>query len=117
VAQSYKLTYNGRTLWTNGGKQRAARGLQLALELILQESDKLTPLDEGTLVRSGTTSIDPATLSGAVSYNTPYAVRQHEELTWRHASGRQAKFLETAVNANRDTAAQVISAEIRKWFA
>jgi len=83
----------------------------------LAESNKMIPLEEGTLMRSGTTSLDEATLTGTISYDTPYAVRQHEELTWRHAPGRQAKYLETAVNATRQECLRIMQSELRRWLS
>lgn len=117
MAQNYRLDWHGRKLWTQRGKARAARGLQLALEHILAESNKMVPLEEGTLERSGQVVMDEAALKGAVSYGTPYAVRQHEEMSWRHAPGRQAKYLETAVNASREECARIIQAELRRWLS
>lgn len=73
-------------------------GLQLAAEHILAQATELVPIEEGTLQRSGTVSIDAAGQTAAVSYDTPYAVRQHEELNWHHDAGRQAKYLETPMN-------------------
>src|SRR5690606_41086943 len=52
MAQMYRMNWQGRRLWTSRGRARAARGLQLALEHILAESNKLVPLEEGTLQRS-----------------------------------------------------------------
>lgn len=117
MAQMYRMDWQGRRLWTQRGRSRAARGLQLALEHVLAESNKIVPLEEGTLQRSGTTSIDEGNLTGTVSYNTPYAVRQHEELTWRHAPGRQAKYLETAVNTSREQCLRIMQAELRRWLS
>lgn len=116
MAQNYVMHWYGRRLWTQGGRRRAARGLRLALEHVLAESNKIVPLDEGTLERSGKTSINEATLTGAVSYDTPYAVRQHEEMDWRHAPGRQAKYLETAMNTNRQECLRIMQAELRRWL-
>lgn len=116
MAQNYRMNWQGRRLWTRGGKARAARGLQLALEHVLAESNRIIPLEEGTLMRSGETSIDEGNLTGTVSYNSPYAVRQHEELTWRHAPGRQAKYLETAVNTSRQDCARIMQQELRRWL-
>jgi hypothetical protein len=36
----------------------------------------------------------PSGVTGVISFNTPYAARQHEELTWRHPQGGHAKYLE-----------------------
>lgn len=117
MGQNYRMTWQGRRIWTNRGKARAARGLQLALEHVLAESNKIIPLEEGTLMRSGQVSMDANALVGTVSYGTPYAVRQHEEMTWRHAPGRQAKYLETAVNASRQDCLRIMQAEMRRWLS
>ena len=92
----------------------AVRGLQLGTEHLLQVSRTQVPIEEATLERSGVASVDPGTLTGAVSYDTPYAVRQHEDLTLRHDDGRKAKYLEDPM---KDEAAQIrelIAAQIRR---
>jgi hypothetical protein len=84
----------------------AARGLMLGAEHVLEEANRIVPISppgepsSGTLLRSGTPSVDVPTLRAAVSYDTPYAVRQHEEMSYQHDPGRQAKYLETPVNAS-----------------
>ena len=50
----------------------------------------------------------------AVSYDTPYAVRQHEEVTWNHDAGRKAKYLESTFNSKHDKALQVIADTVKK---
>jgi hypothetical protein len=92
----------------------AARGLGKAVEHLLTESRAEVPIEEGTLERSGVASVDRDNLVGAVAYDTPYAVRQHEELEWRHAEGRNAKYLEGPMNRERETMLQLIAAEIRR---
>ncbi|GAA4684524.1 minor capsid protein [Streptomyces youssoufiensis] len=116
MTQYTRLSYTGRRLWTRGGRRRAARGVQLGAEHVLAESRKIVPLDEGTLERSGRVTADEATLTAAVSYDTVYAVRQHEELTWQHAPGRSAKYLERPLNAERAEVARIIAAELRRWL-
>lgn len=110
------MEWNGRRIWTGRGKARARVGLMRALELILAESNKIVPLDEATLERSGKVSVSEDDLKGAIYYDTPYAMRQHEELSWKHAPGRQAKFLETAMNANRAAAMQMMQDELKSWM-
>jgi hypothetical protein len=113
VAQTSQFTWHGRA-WFMQTQMAARRGVQLALEHILAESNKIVPLDEGTLERSGTVSMAPDGLHGAVVYDTPYAVRQHEELSYRHLPGRQAKYLETAMNTHSAEAMAIVAAEIRR---
>lgn len=88
-------------------------GLKLAGEHVLQLSRQKVPLEEGTLERSGEVSDDGA-LTVAVSYDTPYAVRQHEDMTLRHAAGRSAKYLETAMGEGRAEAAQIVAATAQR---
>lgn len=92
----------------------AVKGLELATEHLLQISRAVVPLEEGTLERSGAAQVDDKALTGAVSYDTVYAVRQHEELTWRHAPGRQAKYLEGPATAEADTLQAIVAAQIRR---
>lgn len=71
-------------------------GLRLGGEHILKLARDKVPLEEGTLERSGVVT-DNGKDTVAVSFDTPYAVRQHEDLGLRHDAGRSAKFLERAM--------------------
>lgn len=89
-------------------------GLEDSAEFLLGESRALVPIEEATLERSGVASSDRSRMAAAVSYNTAYAPRQHEELTWRHAPGRTAKYLEIPWLAGRAVFARLIQAAVRK---
>lgn len=65
---------------------------------ILSESKKQVPLDTGALQRSGAVDVNEEGNEAAVSYDTPYAVRQHEMVHYFHQRGRKAKYLEDVVN-------------------
>lgn len=91
----------------------AEMGLRLGAEHVLQASRAVVPLEEGTLERSGTATQEG--LEAAVSYNAhPYDVIQHERLDFRHANGRTAKYLEGPLNAERETVADIIAAQLRR---
>ncbi|MGW3847188.1 hypothetical protein [Streptomyces fagopyri] len=113
MAQRFRLTWNGPAV-ERELRQAAARGVFLAAEHVLGESQALVPLDESPLMQSGTASVDENSLTGAVSFDTPYAVRQHEDLTYRHAPGRTAKYLETPLNASRAEVLAIIAAQLRR---
>lgn len=77
---------------------------ELAREMVgvLEVSQELCPVDTKRLVESGAVS-DPSvqgdgSVSIRISYGgdneVPYALIQHERLDYRHAAGKQAKFLE-----------------------
>lgn len=97
----------------------ALDGVTLAGENILQVSNTLVPLEEGTLERSGkvTTDSDETSATAAISYNTPYAVIQHEDLTFHHAQGRQAKYLEQAATSQAQTTAAIVQTAIKRRLA
>lgn len=96
-------------------RKGAVKGLKKAAEHLLQVSRELVPHEEGKLEDSGTVSdVDEDNLRVAVSYDMPYAVRQHEELTWKHDEGRQAKYLEEPMVDEQDTMRDLIAAEIRR---
>lgn len=83
------------------------KGLQLAGQHLLQVATQKVPLEEGDLQRSGEVS-DNGEDTVAVSFDRPYAVRQHEEMTWRHDEGRQAKYLEEPMHTEQDTMIRII---------
>ncbi len=97
-------------------RRAAARGLRHATEHVLSVSDQRVPHDEGTLERSGAASVDESGLRGAVSYDTEYAVAQHENLNYSHKSGRTAKFLELALREEAEVVRLLIAKELRQVF-
>lgn len=66
---------------------------------LLGRAQRDAPLDEGTLRGSGTVEIveTPAGVDVTVAFATPYAARQHEEVSWQHPKGGKAKYLEDAL--------------------
>ncbi|PBC80112.1 hypothetical protein BX265_4948 [Streptomyces sp. TLI_235] len=113
MAQSAQFRWEGRA-WLTRSKAAARKGVELALEHTLAEARKIVPLDEGTLERSGIVLMAPSGPQGAIVFDTPYARRQHEELTWKHAPGRQAKYLEGPMNREKEAMLAIIAATIRR---
>lgn len=95
-------------------RDSAADGLYVAAEHILTVSNTHVPLEYGDLQGSGTVSEDRGNLEAAVSYDTPYAARQHEEIGYQHDPGRTAKFLENAVNSEADTAGRIVADTVHR---
>lgn len=112
MAREWQLKVDPGLLVTS--KAGAARGLRKAAEHVLQVSRTRVPIEEGTLERSGVASVDEQQLRAAVSYDTPYAVVQHEDMTLHHDDGRQAKYLESALTGEAETVRRLVADEIRK---
>lgn len=92
-------------------EEAAERGLQAGADLLLDESNRLAPIETGDLIRSGNTAVDSD--HAEVGYNGVYAVPQHERLDWHHDAGRQAKFLETAAHRHADRIIDAVADEFR----
>ena len=97
--------------WTGavGYAKGAAKGLKDGADFLLEEANRGVPLEESTLEKSGKASVDAEKLVAAVSYDTPYARRQHEELTLRHAAGRRAKWLQLALTEQQEKINKLIA--------
>lgn len=106
---------NARSQWTSRGRRLASEGLEKGLEHVLKVSKQQVPLDESTLERSGKVVMN-GPLDGAISYDTVYAVRQHEEMDWKHLPGRKAKYLEDPMNSEREVVLQMMAVGLRRWF-
>jgi hypothetical protein len=91
------------------------RGLNMAADRLVALSVPLTPIDIGDL-REGTvpTYANTETLESKVSNDMEYAARQHEELSWRHPEGGQAKFLEGPARDNAGELMDIVGAQIRR---
>lgn len=79
-------------------REEAAKAVEEVADLVLNEATTRVPLEYGDLQDSGKVSVDAENLQAAVSFDTPYAVRQHEDMTYHHDAGREAKYLENALN-------------------
>ena len=113
--QHARMSWQGDRLWTQRGRRVASRGLERALEHTLGVSNSRVPLEEGTLERSGRVNMI-RDLEGSITYDTVYAVRQHEEMDWKHLPGRQAKYLESAMNDERDIMLRLMAVPLRDWL-
>lgn len=89
----------------------ALNGLEDAANELERKANETVPIDTAVLKLSSQVDIDASTLTAVVSYDTTYAVRQHEDLTYRHAPGRRARWLElTALEEADRLAGYVIEA-------
>lgn len=63
---------------------------------------ELAPVDQGDLRGSAFDEVGESggSLEGVVAFDTPYATRQHEELSYNHPKGGQAKYLEQPFKQN-----------------
>lgn len=93
-------------------KEKRRRALNAAAEFLLTEANKHVPHDEGTLERSGSVSVNADATRAAVSYDTPYAVRQHEDMELHHHGKGEAKWLENTFTRERETVHKIISGAV-----
>ena len=94
----FKEVYQKLGLLEEEIDKAALRGVKKLAEVILGESQQLVPVDTGLLKDSGLVSPDKKNQIVTIAYNTPYARKQHEDMTLNHPKGGQAKYLERPFN-------------------
>ena len=97
MSSAVKMTWRGAEI-TADGRAAAAEAIKKGLEHLLEESNRVIPHDEGVMQDSGSVDFNSSELAGTVFYDTPYAVRQHEDATLSHKNGRKHHFLEESFN-------------------
>ncbi|WP_433235531.1 hypothetical protein ACQPYK_25500 [Streptosporangium sp. CA-135522] len=97
-------------------KTVAARALKDAAEHVLGVANTRVPIQEGHLQNSGATAVDRSEMRASISYDQPYAVAQHENLDWKHAPGREAKYLETALEEEASAVAALLAQQLKELF-
>ena len=121
-------------------EEAGLKALLTGAEAILTEAIDETPIETGTLRRSGTVAVgglpDSTRVYNAakagkemkgdfpgelgkeravyISFNTPYARRQHEELDYEHNRGGKAKFLEDPFNRNKNKVLKYVDKQVKK---
>ncbi|KEZ35853.1 hypothetical protein [Frankia sp. CeD] len=88
------------------------RALQRAGHQWLARSQAIVPLREGHLLRTGKMTMTDHSVT--VAYGQRYGAIQHQNLTYRHLPGRQAKYITDAVPPGRLQA--VLAEVIREMF-
>lgn len=95
-------------------EKSAMKGLKKLAETILTDAKKLCPVDSGTLRQSGEVKASNKNKTVEISFNTPYALKQHEEMGYNHPKGGQAKYLEQPFNEKIKDAQSTVEFEIGK---
>lgn len=79
-----------------------ADGLEMAAREILAASNQIVPFDEGVLAGSGGVDFQAAGAEMAhVFYDTPYAVKLHEDRALKINGGRRVQYLRKAVMSSK----------------
>jgi hypothetical protein len=92
MSDSFHFRIDKRALVSAQVHAAAEEAVGAAAEHLLTEANRTVPLEEAILEHSGKVTQDGT--RAAISYDTPYAVVQHEKLELRHSRGRRAKWLE-----------------------
>jgi len=92
----------------------AMKALHSGAEAVLSEAINETPILTGTLRRSGTVIDAPGEGAVYVSFSTPYAVKQHEDLTLNHPRGGKAKYLEDPLKRNINKVKRLVELKVQQ---
>lgn len=100
---------------TGAVRAAAVQGLQDWGDYIIEQSSREVPIEEGTLLRSGTAEVDADTLTAYVGYgrgaSAPYARYQHE-VPMNHDPGRKDHYLSDPVARSQQVAARILAGPI-----
>ena len=107
-----------RMRWTGDAQRAIVRqateaALKDGAEYLLEEANRTIPHDTGTMMRTGATT----TLSWdeqAIHYDTPYALRQHEDTRLRHLPGRRARWLALTLEEQTDRIVDFLTDRLRR---
>lgn len=91
------------------------KSMVCSADMLKEISAQQAPNDEGDL--SGNCSVDKSKLDNLeikVGYSLPYALRQHEELGYKHQKKRKAKYLEDPYNEGKKSYLKNFATEIKK---
>jgi len=97
-------------------KEAAVKQLKIdMLDLQGKARDK-APVLTGDLKGSADSGASAAVtgVEGFVSFDTPYATRQHEDMDYKHPNGGQAKYLEQPLKENIGTYAENMGKAIKE---
>lgn len=96
----------------------AVRGLRRAADHLLEVARREMPAPLSTeLSASGRADVDTGALKAAVSFDTVYAVKQHEDLDYEHPRGGGPKYLERPARSEKPVLAELVAAAIRAELA
>lgn len=79
-------------------KSGSRKATWAALDHLAAVSKEQVPIDQGILKNSCYVDVNDDGSQGTVSYDTPYAVVQHENTWYNHQRGRKGKYLEDPAN-------------------
>ena len=100
--------------WDGPIRRAAERAIEDAAEAVGEDIDRITPIEESTLIRSRKVRMDKSSLYAANSWDAPYAVRQHEDQRLRHDAGRTAKFATKGLQSNAKRVVSFVGDAIRR---
>lgn len=98
-------------------RNAAQSAVKDAAEFTLETANRTIPIDTGALQRSGQVSTSTDGLTAAISYDTPYAARVHEDTRAQRRNGRKAKWLEHTVDAEATTIFKFIGDRLKAAFS
>lgn len=100
----------------DGAEQGLLEAGHILLERARAQAPIGTPPDDehpGRLKESGRVDLSPDGRSVVVSFNTPYAAKQHEDQRLHHAGGK-AKYLEDPLKQMIPQLPDILGGEVRK---
>ncbi len=111
---SLKWRVDRRALAAAAARRSGELALRDGADHLLETTNRTIPFEEHMLEESG--SVDVQGVKATVSYDEPYARKQHEDLDLQHDPGRRAKFLEKTMQEEESVIQERLAKGIGKAF-
>lgn len=111
---SLKWKFDRRAIVAAAERAAAAQALRDSADHLLETTNRTIPIEEHLLEESG--DVDVQGDKATVSYDKPYARKQHEDLDLKHDPGRRAKFLEKTMQEEEAAIQERLQKGIGKVF-
>ena len=109
-----KVTFNKNDKITGIVRQAGLQALHETNKMLLDEANKTVPLDTGLLKDTGDVSSSYQQLKSVISYDTPYAVKVHEDPTLNFKGQGRHKWLEKTLLENGRQTQTKLANEMQK---
>lgn len=110
-----KKTWQGRDL-VRSAHRAAGEGNTESAEYLLEVALGRVPRESNDLAATGTVTTDGDGRAAAVSFSGDYAAVQHEDLTFEHPSGGEAKFLERPARTEHSAMLKAAAGPLQRLF-
>lgn len=113
MAKRTRIDWEGAKAEAIIGKE-GDRGVGDAANMVLKGTNQVVPLEDGILMGTGAISEENGVF--AIYYDTPYAVRMHQNPEYNFGNGRKGRFLKNTMGQSRKRILEFFAKALKVGF-